>query len=294
MGNPVRADRHPRVRLGRRLGPEQSPSVEGLADRDRPSGVYRDSRRPVLAGGDRLSDFAFERLAAAQLSPVRMVVAFPHSSMPRTSFRKDTGMRHGVLLLICAALSSAPLAQTPSASLEQRSAQNQPASGTTYSSKRMADGKQWTTQNLNVNTDQSYCYEDADLNCRPYGRLYTWESARRGCQSLGDGWRLPTDDEWRQMAKHYGGTGDDSADSGKAAYMALLVGGTSGFNAVLGGNRSADGQYSRSEAHGFYWTTSDNGPANAPFYNFGKAGQALSRQGQGEKQMAMSVRCTRE
>jgi hypothetical protein len=25
-------------------------------------------------------------------------------------------------------------------------------SGTTYSSKRMADGKQWTTQNLNVNT----------------------------------------------------------------------------------------------------------------------------------------------
>ena len=27
-----------------------------------------------------------------------------HSSMPRTSFRKDTGMRHGVLLLIGAAL----------------------------------------------------------------------------------------------------------------------------------------------------------------------------------------------
>ncbi len=53
-------------------------------------------------------------------------------------------------------------------------------------SQRMADGKLWTTQNLNVNTPQSYCYEDAERNCRQYGRLYTWESARRGCQSLGD------------------------------------------------------------------------------------------------------------
>ena len=41
---------------------------------------------------------------------------------------------------------------------------------------------------------------------------------------------------------------------GKAAYTALLSGGTSGFNAVLGGNRSIDGQYDRLEAHGFYWT----------------------------------------
>ena len=124
-----------------------------------------------------------------------------------------------------------------SASLERLSAQDQKASGTTYSSKRMADGKQWTTQNLNVNTVPSYCYEDAEPNCRRYGRLYTWESARRGCQSLGDGWRLPTDDEWRQMAKHYGGVSEDSDDSGKAAYKALLTGGSSGFNALLGGGR---------------------------------------------------------
>ena len=107
----------------------------------------------------------------------------------------------------------------------------------------MADGKEWTTANLNVNTSSSYCYDDAEPNCRRYGRLYTWESAQRGCQSLGDGWRLPTDDEWRQMAKHYGGLGNDSPDKGRAAYTALLSGGTSGFNAVLGGNRSIDGRY---------------------------------------------------
>jgi uncharacterized protein (TIGR02145 family) len=91
----------------------------------------------------------------------------------------------------------------------QRSAKDQNVSGTVASSKRMADGKEWTTANLNVETSPSYCYDDAEPNCRRYGRLYTWESARRGCQSLGDGWRLPTDDEWRQMAKHYGGVGSD-------------------------------------------------------------------------------------
>lgn len=96
-----------------------------------------------------------------------------------------------------------------------------------YSAKRMADRKQWTTHNLDVTSVPSYCYEDAELNCRRYGRLYTWESARRVCQSLGDGWRLPTDDEWRQMAKQYGGVSEDSDDRGKAAYKALLAGGSS-------------------------------------------------------------------
>ena len=78
----------------------------------------------------------------------------------------------------------------------QGSAKDKNLSGTIASSKRMADGKEWTTANLNVNTSSSYCYDDAELNCRRYGRLYTWESAQRGCQSLGGGWRLPTDDEW--------------------------------------------------------------------------------------------------
>jgi uncharacterized protein (TIGR02145 family) len=105
---------------------------------------------------------------------------------------------------------------------------------------------------------------------------------------------LPTDEEWRQMAKQYGGVGNDSPDKGKAAYTALLSGGTSGFNAVLAGNRSVDGKYDRLEAHGFYWTASETDPITAPFYNFGKGSHALYRQPRDEKQMAISVRCVRE
>jgi uncharacterized protein (TIGR02145 family) len=156
----------------------------------------------------------------------------------------------------------------------------------------MADGKQWTTQNLNVTTVPSYCYDDAELNCRQYGRLYTWESARRGCQSLGDGWRLPTNDEWRQMATHYGPLLEDAKDTREPAGKALSIGGSSGFNAVLGGSRMSGGQYERLKAHGLYWTASENGPATAWFYNFGQLG--LNRHSGGDKQMAISVRCVRE
>jgi uncharacterized protein (TIGR02145 family) len=164
----------------------------------------------------------------------------------------------------------------------------------THPSRRLADGKEWTVENLNAGTASSYCYEDAERNCSRYGRLYTWESAQRGCRSIGQGWRLPTEEDWRRLARHYGGVSEDSNDRGKGAYTALLIGGSAGFNALLGGGRSDAGEYARLEAHGFYWTASESDPATAWFYNFGKGGLALHRQREGEKQEAFSVRCVRE
>ena len=75
--------------------------------------------------------------------------------------------------------------------------------------------------------------DGSDDNCRRYGRLYTWTSAQAACRALGNGWRLPTNEDWRQLANQYGGLRQESADLGKAAYTALLTGGTSGFDAVL-------------------------------------------------------------
>jgi uncharacterized protein (TIGR02145 family) len=103
---------------------------------------------------------------------------------------------------------------------------------------------------------------------------------------------LPTEPEWRQMARQYGGTSADS--DGKAAYKELLIGGSSGFNAVLGGGRSQDGEYARLNAHGFYWTASESGAAGAWYYNFAQGGLALHRQSEGERQRAFSVRCVRD
>ena len=44
----------------------------------------------------------------------------------------------------------------------QPSSKDQNLSGTVASSKRMADGREWTTANLNVNTPSSCCYAAAD------------------------------------------------------------------------------------------------------------------------------------
>lgn len=77
--------------------------------------------------------------------------------------------------------------------------------GNMYIIKTMPDNKQWMTTNLNVQIPGSYCYENSVQKCKEYGRLYTWKSAQEGCKVLGDGWRLPTNDDWRQMARQYGG-----------------------------------------------------------------------------------------
>ena len=164
----------------------------------------------------------------------------------------------------------------------------------TFASTRMLDGKQWMTENLNVPAAESYCYDDTGTNCSGYGRLYSWSSAQRACESVGSGWRLPTNDEWQRMAKHYGGIRDDSTDGGKAAYASLVIGGSSGFNALLGGGRAPDGQYARLAAHGFYWTASATGLGSAWFYNFGQGSRYLNRHDDGEKARAFSVRCVRD
>jgi uncharacterized protein (TIGR02145 family) len=165
--------------------------------------------------------------------------------------------------------------------------------GMPIESKRMADGREWTTANLNVTLSPSFCYDDAEANCQRYGRLYPWASAQRACRSLGAGWRLPTSGDWQQLAKPYGGMFDDSTDRGAAAYAALMTGGRSGFNAVLGGGRN-DGSFGRLEAHGFYWTASETDPTHADFYNFGKGSHALYHQPGGDKESAFAVRCVKD
>lgn len=180
------------------------------------------------------------------------------------------------------------------ANAQEQSSTLKDRDGNTYTLRIMPDNKQWMTTNLNINTEGSYCYQDIAVNCNQYGRLYTWESAQKVCNMLGEGWRLPADEEWLQMAGQYGGVFGNSVDSGKTAYKALLFGGNAEFNALLGGGRTPEGGYARLQAHGFYWTATESDTANAWFYNFGKGSGKLFHQKDGEKPRAFSVRCIRD
>jgi uncharacterized protein (TIGR02145 family) len=163
--------------------------------------------------------------------------------------------------------------------------------GNKYPTKIFLDGNLWMTANLKLSIPGSYCYDNVERNCEQYGRLYTWESAVQGCSLLGAGWRLPTKDDWQRLAMLYGGKVEDSIVFRKEAYKALLITGSSGFNALLGGGCAPDSQYSRIDAHGFFWTATEGNSNTSWYYNFAKGSQALYQQNNGEKTRAFSVRC---
>ena len=60
----------------------------------------------------------------------------------------------------------------------------------------------WMAQNLNYETDSSFCYNDMENNCAKYGRLYTWSAAMSACPS---GWHLPDTTEWKTLSNAVGG-----------------------------------------------------------------------------------------
>lgn len=164
-----------------------------------------------------------------------------------------------------------------------------------YPVKKMPDGKQWLTENLKIKVAGSYCYDNNDANCEQYGRLYTWKVAQEVCQLLGEGWRLPSNEDWRLLGKQYGGVRGDSSD-GKAAYAALKTGGTSGFNFQEAGGRTVDSipKYTRIDAHGFYWTSTSVNDQYAWMYNFGDGAQFMNRHSDSEKGRAFAVRCVKD
>lgn len=65
----------------------------------------------------------------------------------------------------------------------------------------------WTAQNMNYEIESeenedvtSWCYDNEPENCKKFGRLYTWEAAKKACP---EGWHLPTEDEWQELiAEH--------------------------------------------------------------------------------------------
>ena len=166
--------------------------------------------------------------------------------------------------------------------------------GNKYTIKTMLDNNCWMTENLRVNIPGSYCYDNTNQACGQYGRLYTWKAATEGCALLGKGWELPSNEDWGRLTVLYGGQTRDSVAMRKAAYRALLGNGVSGFNALLGGGRNTDSLYTRIEAHGFYWVSTEADKSNAWYYNFASGQQALFEQDGTEKTRAFSVRCVKK
>lgn len=71
------------------------------------------------------------------------------------------------------------------------------------------------------------------------------------------------------MARLFGGSDADAKDGGKAAYEALIKGGSSGLQAVLGGWLNSSGSYSHLGSYGSYWSSTE-GDAWGYYFDYGK------------------------
>lgn len=54
----------------------------------------------------------------------------------------------------------------------------------------------WMAENLNYEMTGSWCYNDDSWNCKKYGRLYSWESAKNACPT---DWHLATGKEYKRL-----------------------------------------------------------------------------------------------
>jgi len=73
--------------------------------------------------------------------------------------------------------------------------------GKTYRTVKIGN-QTWMAENLNYETDSSWCYEDNPDNCNKYGRLYVWDAAIKACPI---GYHLPTRKEWNILVWSVGG-----------------------------------------------------------------------------------------
>jgi uncharacterized protein (TIGR02145 family) len=125
-----------------------------------------------------------------------------------------------------------------------------------------------------------YGYEGTDVatakqvtNCATYGVLYNWPAAKSACP---DGWHIPADAEWTQLANFlinngygYGGDGNDIAKALAATsgwvYSGtegtpgnnILSNNTCGFSGLPGGDCHPTKVFEHIGDRGFWWSSTE-------------------------------------
>ena len=151
--------------------------------------------------------------------------------------------------------------------------------GQTY--KTVTIGSQiWMAQNLNFETDASFCPENKKANCAVYGRLYKWAAAMdsvgawstngKDCGNdetclptypvrgvCPEGWHLPNSTEWEMLFNAVGGQASAGKEL-KSTYEWVRGSGTDafGFSALPAGSLSVGGSDSEVGKSAYFWSSS--------------------------------------
>ena len=188
--------------------------------------------------------------------------------------------------------------------------------GRTY--KTVTIGTQtWMAENINYETDSSFCYGDTLADCTKYGRLYTWAAAMdsvgiwstngKGCGYgttcsptypvrgvCPEGWHLPTTAEFKTLFTAVDGqstagkvlkstSGWNSSGNGTDAFA---------FSALPAGYRNDYGDYFYEGDNAYFWSsTEDNSKFACNMYLYYDDGNAYMYN---YKYYGFSVRCLKD
>ena len=154
-------------------------------------------------------------------------------------------------------------------------------------------GKQtWMAENLNYETQGSWCYAQDQANCKKYGSLYTWRDTRYICPT---GWHLPSKKEIEMLFTAIG----DPSITGKVlksqTFWKKNDAGTDnfGFSVLPAGYRSYI-DFNDEGNKASFWSETESKGDNAYCLNFyGNHGdKALLNEK--NKSYGLSVRCVKD
>ena len=124
----------------------------------------------------------------------------------------------------------------------------------------------WFAENLNYETENSWCYDDNSDNCDMYGRLYKWQNATVACPT---GWHLASDEEWKTLEMNLGMSQSEADDedlrgTDEGHKLKSISGWTEnngtdvvGFTGLPGGERTAQEDFTSIGNWGFWWTSTE-------------------------------------
>lgn len=149
----------------------------------------------------------------------------------------------------------------------------------------------WMAENLNFETEGSFCPEGGTRKCGKFGRLYSWDAAQKVCPA---GWRLPSVADFESLLAAAGGAENAGAvlKSSDGWFKKKNGSDALGFAALPAGYRTADGKFDGIGGYAYFWSASENadGFANYLFLEFGSAAAAINALDKGS---ARSVRCVK-
>jgi len=164
----------------------------------------------------------------------------------------------------------------------------------------------WMAENLNINVNNSWCYEGSRDSCAKYGRLYTWEAAKTACPN---GWHLPSIDECRTLVNFVGNSASKlKSTSGWNSYISndwengnggksMSGNGTDNYKffALPGGIRRTGGTFAGVGQSGNWWAADVGSDERRAFYwNMKNDDDRVFLISNGWQDDAYSVRCVRD